>query len=104
MYLVVQNHMGRGDDTLLGLRVARNRNGRRALTTQESHGFSHVECQGRKDVTGWLSPWMKVNGFQSLLKPVCDRIPVRLLKQRQRCVKGFLSLERGFCPQTTLGS
>jgi hypothetical protein len=45
MCRVAQNHMGRGDDTPPGLRVARNRNGRRALTTQESHGFSRVECQ-----------------------------------------------------------
>jgi hypothetical protein len=45
MYLVAQNHMGRGNDTPLNLRVARNRNGLRALTTQESHGFSRVECQ-----------------------------------------------------------
>jgi hypothetical protein len=37
--------MGRADDTALSLRVARNRNGLRALTTQESHGFSRVECQ-----------------------------------------------------------
>jgi hypothetical protein len=37
--------VGRADDTALSLRVARNRNGLRALTTQESHGFSRVECQ-----------------------------------------------------------
>jgi hypothetical protein len=29
----------------LRLRVARNRNGLRAFTTQESHGFSCMECQ-----------------------------------------------------------
>jgi hypothetical protein len=37
--------MGRGDDTPLSLRVARNRNGLRAFATQESHGISRVECQ-----------------------------------------------------------
>jgi hypothetical protein len=42
--------MGRGDDTPLSLRVARNRNGLRALTIQESHGFSRVECQSGKSL------------------------------------------------------
>lgn len=42
---VHSNHMGRGDDTPLNLGVVQNGNGLRMLTTQESHGFSHVECQ-----------------------------------------------------------
>lgn len=42
---VHSNHMGRGDDTPLNLGVVQNGNGLRTLTTQESHGFSRVECQ-----------------------------------------------------------
>src|SRR3954464_9785525 len=57
---VAQNHMGRGDDTPPSLRVARNRNGLRALTTQESHGFSRVECQLFYLIAfkhGWKKKW-----------------------------------------------
>ncbi|MBH8596459.1 hypothetical protein I8U20_14290, partial [Thermoactinomyces intermedius] len=36
------------DDTPLNLGVVQNGNGLRTLTTQESHGFSRVECQTEK--------------------------------------------------------
>ncbi|WP_175482561.1 hypothetical protein [Thermoflavimicrobium dichotomicum] len=42
--------MGRGDDTPLNLGVVQNGNGLRTLTTQESHGFSRVECQTMVDL------------------------------------------------------
>jgi hypothetical protein len=42
---VAQNYMERGDNTPLSLRVARNRNELRELTTQKYHGFSRVKCQ-----------------------------------------------------------
>jgi hypothetical protein len=42
---VHSNHVGRGDDTPLNLGIVQNGNGLRTRMTQESHGFSRVECQ-----------------------------------------------------------
>jgi nitroimidazol reductase NimA-like FMN-containing flavoprotein (pyridoxamine 5'-phosphate oxidase superfamily) len=73
MFLVEQNHMGRGDDTPLGLRVARNRNGLRAFTTQESHGFSRVECQFSVMVFGTVREVTDLSEATQVLEAMLDK-------------------------------
>jgi hypothetical protein len=42
---VHSSHVGQGDGTPLNLGIVQNGNGLRTRMTQESHGFSRVECQ-----------------------------------------------------------